>query len=176
MATGQLLLELVTNWARMSNKFGYHIVPGTLDPFVTPMDSFADPLRGYIYLSINLQNLLQDEKILFENHIEKKYFKLDSENNLLVNSQEILNSPDEEFVEFLMLKYNNESTVLHKQQDIQQLFEQDFQEFIERDRILRLQYFQEAILERFGFIRNAAITKQHNSDDDATFFIHSSGK
>ena len=161
MATGQLLLELVTNWARMSNKFGYHIVPGTLDPFVTPMDSFADPLRGYIYLSINLQNLLQDEKILFENHIEKKYFKLDSENNLLVNSKEILNSPDEEFVEFLMLKYNNESTVLHKQQDIQQLFEQDF---------------QEAILERFGFIRNAAITKQHNSDDDATFFIHSSGK
>jgi hypothetical protein len=175
MATGQLLSELVNNWAKMSNKFGYHIVPGTLDPFVTPMDSFADPLRGYIYLKMDEQNLLQEEMILFENFVEKKYYKLDDNNNLLLNSSEILSSMDCDFIDFLKLKYNNDSTVSEKLQDLQQLMEQDFQEFIERERILRLQYFQEAILEKFGFIRNAAITKQHNSDDDATFFIHSSG-
>ena len=175
MATGQLLSELVNNWAKMSNKFGYHIVPGTLDPFVTPMDSFADPLRGYIYLTLNISFLLQEETILFENFVEKKYYKLDDKNNLLLNSSEVLSSMDCDFIDFLKLKYNDDKIVSQKLQDIQQLMEQDFQEFIERERILRLQYFQEAILERFGFIRNAAITKQHNSDDDATFFIHSSG-
>ena len=61
------------------------------------------------------------------------------------------------------------SIVSQKLQDLQQLMEQDFQEFIERERILRLQYFQEAILEKFGFIRNAAITKQHNSEKSTKY-------
>ena len=53
--------------------------------------------------------------------------------------------------------------------------EQEFQEYIERKRIFRLQHFQESILEKFGFVRNAAMVKTAFSDEDPTFFIHSSG-
>ncbi len=173
MATGQLLAELVNNWLKMSSKFNYHVVPGPIDPFTSPIDPFADPLRGCIFIKLSLKSLLQDEKILFENYIEKKYFKYDNQ-KLLLDSNDLLYKNDGEFREFLHLKYKDD-VLVQKLLDKQQLIEQDFQEFIERERTLRLQYYQEAILERFGFVRNAAITKQHNSDDDATFFIHSSG-
>ena len=175
MATGQLLADLINNWAKMSNKYNYHIVPGPIDPFASPMDPYADPLRGCIFIKINLKLLLQDEKILFENYIEKKYFKYEND-NLLLKLNELFDDKNE-FMEYLKLKYQND-TLMQKLEDKHMLIEQDFQEFIERERILRLQYFQEAILERFGFIRNAAITKEDTtkkSEQDATFFIHSSG-
>ena len=76
---------------------------------------------------------------------------------------EFLNSKYEENIKKLKLQYKS------------QLIENELQEFLEYKRILYLQYFQEAILERFGFIRNAAIIKHYNSEDDTTFFIHSSG-
>lgn len=38
-----------------------------------------------------------------------------------------------------------------------------------------MQFFQEAILEKYGFVRNAAMLTIDYSVDDPSFFIHSSG-
>lgn len=178
MATGQLLAELVNNWAKKSLYYNYHLVPSPIDPFAPPTDQLADPLRGYIYIPLNISCLLQDENILFENYIEKQYFEFDKQakNRLNLKIENLDELDNDSFKEFLSIKYKNNSN--HRcdspiQNNFQRL--EDFQEFLERERILRLQYLQEAILEKFGFIRNAAITKQHNSDEDSTFFIHCSG-
>ena len=77
-------------------------------------------------------------------------------------------------MEFLSSKYKDNVLQL-KLQYKNKLIENEFQEFLEHKRIFYLQHFQEAILERFGFIRNAAIIKNHCSDDDSVFFIHSTG-
>jgi hypothetical protein len=104
-----------------------------------------------------------------------------------------------EFMDFLFNKYSNSNSsnnnnnnnnsnastttttlkirekIERKLQDESDFVEQEFQEFIERKRIARLQNFQEAILEKFGFVRNASVVKTLYSDDDPSFFIHSSG-
>ena len=56
---------------------------------------------------------------------------------------------------------------------------QELHEYIETERISFLQYFQEAILEKFGFIRNAAIVKTFDPkdprDEESVHFIHATG-
>jgi hypothetical protein len=162
MATGQLLSELISNWAKSAIRYNFHVVPATIDPFLLPIDSSAvcDPLRGPIHVQLNLNCLLQDEKVLFENYIEKKY------NPIKTNIRNL-----DEFRLFLNNKFSNSDPFELNDE----LIEQEYQEFLERERMLRLQYFQEEILERFGFVRNASIVKQLNSDEDPTFFIHCSG-
>ncbi len=173
MATGQLLAELINNWTKKAFKFNYHLVPGPVDPFATPFETRSDPLRGYIYIPLNIKALIQDEKILFNNFIEDFYFNNDDQNLLRFKCEEML-LEDADFMEYLNFRYKDNVLEL-KLQYKQQLIEEEFQEFLEYKRIFYMQYFQEAILERFGFVRNAAITKQYNCDDDTTFFIHSSG-
>lgn len=166
MATGQLLSELISNWCKSAIRYNFHIVPATIDPFLLPIDPSAvcDPLRGPIHIQLNLNCLLQDEKVLFENYIEKKY------NQNRTNLRNI-----EEFRLFLNAKFTNSDSKSDPFDLQDELLEQEFQEFLERERMLRLQYFQEAILERFGFVRNASIVKQLNSDEDPIFFIHNCG-
>ena len=56
---------------------------------------------------------------------------------------------------------------------------QELHEYIETERISYLQYFQEAILEKFGFLRNAAIVKTFDpkdpKDEESVHFIHCTG-
>ena len=161
MATGQLLSELINNWSKLANRFNYHLVPATIDPFTLPSDGTqaSDPLRGPIHITLDLKSLLnRGEKILFENFIEKKY--LGDENS---TTRELLKA-NAEFMSFLNGKPEREIDI-----------EVEFQEFLECERIFRMQFLQEAILERFGFLRNASIIKQMHSDEDLSFFIHSSG-
>lgn len=73
MATGALLSELVSGWSKLSNRFNYHIIPAPIDPFATPMVPDSDPLRGRIYIELNVNCLIQNEKYIFEEFIDKKY-------------------------------------------------------------------------------------------------------
>jgi hypothetical protein len=73
MATGSLLSELVMGWAKLANRFNYHIVAAPIDPFAVPIVANSDPLRGSIYIKLNISCLMQDEMVLFESVIDEKY-------------------------------------------------------------------------------------------------------
>ena len=72
-------------------------------------------------------------------------------------------------------KYTCKDFVFRRFEEEADFFIKEWYEFIESERIARLQYFQEAILEKFGFVRNASIVKNVGSDEDPVLFIHSSG-
>lgn len=176
MATGQLLAELMSYWTKLATRFNYHIVAAPIDPFASPFDQFADPLRGPIIIKLNFLCLIQNEKILFENHIDKVYklrydlgcasgshgnFRMEGSMSLFSEASSIVdqlveNNP--EFMEFLFDKHEKSKglgkelkvreLIEKKIQDDPEFIEHEFQEFIEHKRIFRLQYFQEAILEK----------------------------
>ncbi len=177
MATGQLLSELMSHWTKQATRYNYHIVAAPIDPFASPIDEYADPLRGPIIIKLNFLCLIQNEKVLFENYIDKvytlKYSReknersefglvsgmssggLDEAASLSVVDQLVENNP--EFMEFVFRKYEMSVSgqekvarkiVERKIDDDVEFIEQEFQEFIEHKRIFRLQYFQEAILEK----------------------------
>lgn len=205
IATGQLLSELVSYWAKASNKFNYHIVPAPIDPFAMPIVENSDPLRGPIYVKLNISCLLQNESSLFENIIESKYkfpggagknsscssgespssvlttvAAADSStapslslNTSISNNKSFYVDNNAEFRQYLEKKYPD--VPMEQLVEEGEFVEREFKDFVERERIMRLQYFQEAILEKFGFVRNSSVVKTLLSDDDQTFFIHSSG-
>lgn len=175
MATGQLLAELMNSWTKLANRFNYHIVAAPIDPFAMPIDKNSDPLRGPIFVKLNFQCLIQNERVLFENSIDKVHklynydaetidsdFKLDSGMSVgsltPVSIVEQLEESNAEFMEFVFRKCvekkicSSEGVRLYVERKIQnepEFIEQEFQEFIEWKRILRIQNFQEAILEKY---------------------------
>jgi hypothetical protein len=73
IATGSLLADLVMVWSKLANRCNYHIVAAPVDPFATPIVPNSDPLRGPIFIRLNLASLMSNEKIIFENYIQHKY-------------------------------------------------------------------------------------------------------
>jgi hypothetical protein len=194
IATGSLLAELVMGWSKLANRFNYHIVAAPVDPFATPIVPNSDPLRGPIFIRLNLNSLIDNEKIIFENYIRKKYklcfdelekyadalalisnasissspqseslsssvpisASLESTTNTIVrdmssdvklndNLMRALFEHSSKFEEFVRKKgISSERKELERCGFVAQLFV----EFIEYERIIRLQYFQEAILEK----------------------------
>lgn len=198
VATGALLSELVSVWSKLSNRFNYHIVPAPVDPFAMPLQQNSDPLRGPIYIRLNLNCLMQEEQVLFESLIDEKYkscldelfgpptispsalidaqtqataqgssatssatttFKLDSSSPSSSNSPssgssvdatlKFLNENAPEFIQFLVKKHGGWEVVNKRIQDDPDFIKLEFLEFVEYERIIRLQYFQEAILEKY---------------------------
>jgi hypothetical protein len=182
-------------------------VPAPIDPFAMPLLTNSDPLRGPIYIRLNLNCLMQEESILFQNLIDEKYktcldevfseknlaqgFKLDSSSSpslasstsslssatatncsvgggcgtaasssgtntagatgiseSMENLLKFLNDNAPEFMRFLIKKYAGAQIVNKRIQDDENFIRVEFLEFIEYERIIRLQYFQEAILEK----------------------------
>ncbi|CAF0810999.1 unnamed protein product [Brachionus calyciflorus] len=215
VATCSLLSETVNSWSKLSNRFNYHIVPAPIDPFAMPLLQNSDPLRGPIYIGLNLKCMLNNETALFQEILDERYkdcleelfsdkynstFKLESSsssssesfnssacsslttttatNNLATRAEkmlEYLTDKSPEFLAFLNKKYENKKNLDRRLKEDAEFIRQEFFDFVEYERIIRLIYFQEAILEKFGFIRNAAVVKNLFSDEDATFFIHASG-
>lgn len=87
---------------------------------------------------------------------------------------EYLNENYPEFLLFLYQKYDNREDLERKLADVDFIRTEIF-DFVEYERIIRLISFQEAILEKFGFIRNSAVVKSVFTEEDHTFFIHASG-
>ncbi|XP_015788875.1 GATOR complex protein DEPDC5 isoform X2 [Tetranychus urticae] len=57
VATSYQLVEKVQQWARKTGAGGFHFVPIPNDPFALPFESKSDPLRGPIFIQLNLDEL-----------------------------------------------------------------------------------------------------------------------
>ncbi|XP_054714786.1 GATOR complex protein Iml1-like [Uloborus diversus] len=58
VATGNKAAELVQSWARKSNQYGFQLVPIPSDPFALPFSDDSDPLRGPIFIPLDLSCLM----------------------------------------------------------------------------------------------------------------------
>lgn len=205
VATCSLLSETVNSWAKLSNRYNYHIIPAPIDPFALPLVQNSDPLRGPIYILLNLRCIIAKNTVLFQDIIDQKYStcfeelfseKYSSSPNLsssgsisdsstngspsITNStkaelmMDYLNENYPEFLFFLFQKHDNREDLDRKLTDTD-FIRSEILDFVEYERIIRLISFQEAILEKFGFIRNSAVVKSVFSEEDHTFFIHASG-
>jgi hypothetical protein len=148
MATGELLAELIGVYAKLANKFNFHIVPVPLDPF--PEGKLSDPLRRPISIKIDFNSSFKAKEIIIFQNFINNFYKL----NLQLNGDKNgdcsscccyqLNSNDKQilkmnshFQQFLTNQQKNENQVNY------------FHDFIEEERIKRVEMFQEFILQRF---------------------------
>ncbi|KAF7490231.1 GATOR complex protein DEPDC5 [Sarcoptes scabiei] len=78
VATGNAIPDIVATWGRTKGT-NLHIVPIPWDPFALPFSSRSDPLRGPIYISLNidclqLSKMLEGEKLFnFQEKILVKF-------------------------------------------------------------------------------------------------------
>ncbi|XP_013383589.1 GATOR complex protein DEPDC5 [Lingula anatina] len=61
VCTGPVLGELVSGWVRKVSTCSYHLLAVPVDPFALPYTDNSDPLRGPIYVPLNVQCLTDDE-------------------------------------------------------------------------------------------------------------------
>jgi hypothetical protein len=67
VATGHVISDIVTNWSRKAVSNQLHIVPIPNDPFALPFVGKSDPLRGPIYIKLNLAclpHMLRTEELI----------------------------------------------------------------------------------------------------------------
>lgn len=57
VATSHYIAEIVKEWNRKAVACSLHIVPIPHDPFALPLAGKSDPLRGPIYMSLNMECL-----------------------------------------------------------------------------------------------------------------------
>lgn len=57
VATGCVLGEIVSGWARKAINNGFHLLPVPVDPFALPFTPNSDPLRGPIYVPLGVECL-----------------------------------------------------------------------------------------------------------------------
>lgn len=50
----------VQGWARKAGACGFHLIPVPIDPFALPWTPSSDPLRGPIFVPLNLSCLIDD--------------------------------------------------------------------------------------------------------------------
>jgi len=77
----------VYNWARKAQTGGFQLIPLPADPFALPYTLKSDPLRGPVFVPLNLECLLTEEhNCLFHGNkinfsIVKKIFEFGSRKN-----------------------------------------------------------------------------------------------
>lgn len=54
VCTGCILAELFNNWSRKAGSCGFHLIPVPIDPFALPSAPDSDPLRGPIFVPLNI--------------------------------------------------------------------------------------------------------------------------
>jgi hypothetical protein len=62
VATGNQIATQIGEWSRLASRHHIHIVPIPSDPFALPFIGRSDPLRGPIYIELNLNHLPEDLK------------------------------------------------------------------------------------------------------------------
>ena len=65
MATGAIITELVSNWARKAQNNGLSIIPIPGDPFALPSQN-SDPIRGPIFVELDTDCLKPEKGNLFQ--------------------------------------------------------------------------------------------------------------
>ncbi|ELT94063.1 hypothetical protein CAPTEDRAFT_139536 [Capitella teleta] len=66
VATGCILGDLVSSWARKATTAGFHLLPIPGDPFALPFTPSSDPLRGPIFVPLNIECLKPEGEVLFQ--------------------------------------------------------------------------------------------------------------
>ena len=72
VATGAIVTELVSTWARKAQSNGLSIVPLPGDPFALPSQD-SDPIRGPIYIELDTQCLKLDDRHIFQEFAEDSW-------------------------------------------------------------------------------------------------------
>eukprot|EP00092_Neocalanus_flemingeri_P072503 GFUD01089255.1.p1 GENE.GFUD01089255.1~~GFUD01089255.1.p1 ORF type:complete len:533 (-),score=132.20 GFUD01089255.1:9-1607(-) len=72
VATGAVITELVSNWARKAQSNGLSIIPIPGDPFALPSQN-SDPIRGPIFIELDTECLKQEKSNLFEEFTEDSW-------------------------------------------------------------------------------------------------------
>lgn len=83
VSTGQILGDLIMNWARKAGVCGFHLMPVPVDPFALPTAPDSDPLRGPIFVPLNV-GCMEAGGILFAGHDD------DTRHQKLVQLQETI--------------------------------------------------------------------------------------
>ena len=66
IASGPIVYDLIYVWNRKALQCGYQIVPIPADPLAEPFTDKSDPLRGPIFVPLNICSLEKDGKALFK--------------------------------------------------------------------------------------------------------------
>ncbi|CAC5397004.1 DEPDC5 [Mytilus coruscus] len=68
VATGSILAELVSTWYRKARPCGFQFLPVPVDPFALPTAPDSDPLRGPIFLPLNIACMSNGGKGIFHGY------------------------------------------------------------------------------------------------------------
>uniref|UniRef100_A0A2S2R9E1 DEP domain-containing protein 5 n=1 Tax=Sipha flava TaxID=143950 RepID=A0A2S2R9E1_9HEMI len=75
-ASGSVVADLIYNWARKAQSGGFQLIPLPADPFALPYTLKSDPLRGPVFVPLNLECLLTDgKKCLFHEYSEDTWLR-----------------------------------------------------------------------------------------------------
>ncbi|XP_022175308.1 GATOR complex protein DEPDC5 isoform X1 [Myzus persicae] len=75
-ASGSVVADLVYNWARKAQTGGFQLIPLPADPFALPYTLKSDPLRGPVFVPLNLECLLTEGKnCLFHEYPEDSWLR-----------------------------------------------------------------------------------------------------
>ncbi|KAG5666359.1 hypothetical protein PVAND_014392 [Polypedilum vanderplanki] len=68
VASGPIVYDLIYNWSRKATQCSYQLVPIPCDPLAEPFSLFekSDPLRGPIFVPLNIDCLHQNRSSIFE--------------------------------------------------------------------------------------------------------------
>ncbi|XP_021209153.2 GATOR complex protein DEPDC5 isoform X2 [Bombyx mandarina] len=76
VASGNIVAELIFGWARKaSSNCKLQMVPIPADPLALPFTLKSDPLRGPIYIPMNVEPLLRNKTVLFEGFPEETWLQ-----------------------------------------------------------------------------------------------------
>ena len=81
VATGALITELISTWARKAQANGLSIIPIPGDPFALPSQN-SDPIRGPIYVDLNTDCLKVTIVENLVSNVTEEYFNQVRRNNL----------------------------------------------------------------------------------------------
>ncbi|XP_075221255.1 GATOR complex protein Iml1 isoform X2 [Lycorma delicatula] len=72
-ASGPIVSELVTGWARKAQSSGMQMIPVPADPFALPYALKSDPLRGPVFVRLDTECLMGSKSYLFEEFPEETW-------------------------------------------------------------------------------------------------------
>lgn len=71
------------SWTRKASTCGFHLLPVPVDPFALPQAPESDPLRGPIFVPMNISCLTEGNKPLFNG--KKLLFDFHKSKNAMVS-------------------------------------------------------------------------------------------
>lgn len=74
-SSAAIISELIFSWARKAQSCGLQMIPIPVDLLALPFGNKSDPLRGPIYVPLNVECLLKNKTSLFEGKKSRRISK-----------------------------------------------------------------------------------------------------